>query len=322
MKALVLQKENLFPTLQDFQQPVPKEDQVLVNLQAAALNHRDVWIANGKYPGIQFPVVLGSDGAGLAGGKPVVIQPGIDWGKDERFQSKPYQIIGMPQNGTFAEYISVDQSQVLPMPEHLDFLHAAALPLAGLTAYRVLFTRCNSTAGEKVLITGIGGGVAVTCLQFAVAAGMKVFVTSSSDEKIEKAITLGAIGGANYKRKTWPKEIQELAGSGMDVIIDSAGGDSFSHLVKLCSPGGRIGIYGGTDGPIPNLSPQLIFWRQISILGSTMGSNKDFAKMLDFVEQHKIVPVVDMVFKLENANNAFERMSEGQQFGKIVFDMA
>ena len=108
----------------------------------------------------------------------------------------------------------------------------------------------------------------------------------------------------------------------MDVIIDSAGGDSFSHLVKLCSPGGRIGIYGGTDGPIPNLSPQLIFWRQISILGSTMGSNKDFAKMLDFVEQHKIVPVVDMVFKLENANNAFERMSEGQQFGKIVFDMA
>ncbi len=321
MKALVLEEKNLPLRTVEVAHPVVGKGQVLVELKAASLNHRDVWIMKGQYPGIKYPLILGSDGAGLLDGKEVLIQPGVGWGDHEGFQGSGYQILGLPQNGTFAEEVAVQQQQVFSKPAHLSMEEAAALPLAGLTAYRVLFARCKAQPEEKVLVTGAGGGVALFCIQFALKAGLEVYATSGADEKIAKAKKLGVAGAVNYKVETWAESLKSQSG-GFDVIIDGAGGTSFNQLVKLCNPGARIGIYGGTTGSIPNFSPQPIFWKQLSILGSTMGSDRDFAKMLDFVNLHKIVPIIDSVFRLEEGDRAFKRMEAGEQFGKIVINMA
>jgi zinc-binding alcohol dehydrogenase/oxidoreductase len=321
MKALLLTENNQYPTLSVVPEPEVGQGQMLVKVKAAALNHRDVWVAKGKYPGIRLPIILGSDGAGLTGNRQVIIQPGLHWGGDQGFQAKNYQILGLPEDGTFAEYVLVYEHQLFDIPAHLSFEQAAALPLAGLTAFRVLFSRCKIQKSEKILITGIGGGVAVACLQFALAMGLEVYVTSGSNSKIEQAITMGAAGGVNYHDADWFKQLEKMTG-GFDVVIDSAGGEGFTHLVKLCNPGARIGVYGGTRGIITNLSPQLIFWRQISILGSTMGSPNDFEEMLSFVNQHKIVPVVDSVYPLGDGVFAFKRMAEAKQFGKIVLKIS
>ena len=321
MKALLLNGKNQDPVLREVITPVAGESQELVQLKAAALNHRDVWIVKGMYPGIRYPAILGSDGAGLLGNREVIIQPGIHWGNDQRSQGKDYQILGLPDDGTFAEYVLVNEDQLFDKPAHLSFEEAAALPLAGLTAFRVLFSRCNIQPGEKFLITGIGGGVALFCLQFALVMGMEVYVTSGSSSKVERAVDLGAVNGVNYKDADWAKQLGKLAG-GFDVVIDSAAGEGFSELVKLCNPGARIGVYGGSKGAILNLSPQFIFWRQISILGSTMGSTKDFEEMLSFVNEHKIVPVIDTVFSIEDGAPALKRMAEAKQFGKIVLKIS
>lgn len=293
----------------------------LVDIHAAGLNHRDVWIAKGQYPGIRYPLVLGSDGAGICDGIEVILQPGTGWGDHEGYQGKDYQILGLPSDGCFAEKLAVPSSQVYPKPPHLSLVEAAALPLAGLTAYRVLFSRCKANAGEKILVTGAGGGVALFCIQFAIKLGMEVYVTSGADWKIEKAVGLGVVAGANYKSSDWAESLKKAAG-GFDVVIDGAGGADFMNLVKLCNPGGRIGIYGGTLGGVPNFSPQPIFWKQLSILGSTMGSDQDFRAMLDFVNLHKVVPFVDSEFSIEEGYLGFQRMDKGEQFGKIVLKIA
>jgi NADPH:quinone reductase-like Zn-dependent oxidoreductase len=320
MKALVLKEKNCLPEFIETAVPMPGEGDALVQLEAAALNHRDLWIIQDKYPGIQPPVILGSDGAGWVGERAVVIQPGMNWGDNPNAQGKNYHILGLPTNGTFAQLIAVKPDQLFDKPKHLDFVQASALPLGGLTAYRTLFTRCRIQSGEKMLVTGIGGGVALFCLQFALAASLEVWVTSGSDEKIERAKAMGAAGGANYRSAEWAKSLESTSG-GFDVIIDSAGGEGFPALLKLCKPGARIGMYGGSKGAIPQLSPQLLFWRQISILGSTMGTNEDFTAMLDFVHRHKIIPVVDSVFPVSEGKKAFERMASGGQFGKIVLQI-
>ena len=321
MKALVFEEQNVTPYFKDMDVPMAGTGQALVELKAASLNHRDVWIMKGQYPNIKLPLILGSDGVGLLGGKEVIIQPGAGWGDNERCQGNAYQILGLPKNGTFAEQVVVEQRQIFPKPPHLNMEEAAALPLAGLTAYRVLFSRCKAREGEKLLVTGAGGGVALFCIQFAIKAGLDVFVTSGSDDKIESAKKLGVAGAANYRSENWPVSLKEQAG-GFDIVIDGAGGADFTNLVKLCNPGGRIGIYGGTNGGVPNFSPQPVFWKQLSILGSTMGSDHDFSEMLDFVNRHNIVPIVDSVFNLKEGGKAFERMEKGQQFGKIVLKIA
>ncbi len=318
MKALVLDELNKPPVCSEAPLPEAVEGKVNVRIKAAAMNHRDVWISKGMYPGIRQGVILGSDGAGVLDGKDVIINPSLDWGDDPRVQQKSYHILGLPTNGTFAEYVSVDRNKVFAKPAHLNFIEAAALPLAGLTAYRALFSRCGLKSGEKVLISGVGGGVALMACLFAVAAGAEVWVTSGSAWKIKKAQDLGAKGGVSYKDEAWDKTLLKETG-GFDVIIDSAAGDGFATLVKVAAPAGRICFYGGTRGKINGLNPQLMFWKQISVFGSTMGNDAEFESMLDFVSEHKIVPVVDSVYSPEAVNEAFERMSKGLQFGKIVF---
>ncbi|MBK9336322.1 MAG: zinc-binding dehydrogenase [Lewinellaceae bacterium] len=317
MKALVLQNLQKPLVFQEVETPVPGAGSVLVRLQSAALNRRDWWITQGQYAKIQLPVILGSDGAGVCNGKAVVLYPALDWGDNPAAQGNKFRVLGLPENGTLAEYICVPRANIAPKPEHLTWEQAAALPLAGLTAYRTLFTRCALRPGERVLITGIGGGVALLAMQFALAAGAEVYVTSGSEEKIEKAVHLGATGGANYHTSDWDKALKNAVG-GFDVVVDSAGGDGFALLPGLCKPGARIGIYGGSLGKINGLSPQILFWKQISILGSTMGTPEEFTQMLDFVSRHRIVPVVDSVFPLSDGNAALQRLAEGTQFGKVV----
>jgi zinc-binding alcohol dehydrogenase/oxidoreductase len=283
-------------------------------LNASALNHRDVWITKGMYPGIKEGAILGSDGVGELDGRSVIINPGLKWGENEAVQAADFEMLGMPMDGTFAEYVSIPNEYIYDKPAHLSIEEASALPLAGVTAYRVLMSRCQAIPADKVLVTGTGGGVALFTVQFAVALGCDVYVTSGSDEKIAKAVALGAKGGYNYKKEDWYKHVV----TDFDVIIDSAGGASFQHLIKICKPGARIGFYGASLGKYQNLNPQLLFWRQISILGSTMGSDQDFRAMLAFVAEYKIRPIVDSVFSLEEGSKAFERMEAGRQFGKIV----
>ena len=321
MKALVLNALHQGLDYQEMPAPHAGKQDGLVHLRAAALNHRDLFITQGLYAGIKFPTILGSDGAGEYRGKAVVIDPSLDWGSDPKAQGRGFRVLGLPDDGTFAAQIAIPRSNIHPKPQHLDWEQAAALPLAGVTAWRVLFTRCQIKAGERVLITGIGGGVALMVLQLAIAAGAEVFVNSGSDEKIAKAVALGAKGGANYRLPDWDKTLKKDAG-GFDVVIDSAGGDGFGALLGLCNPGARIGVYGGTQGKINGLSPQPLFWKQVSILGSTMGTRLDFRRMLAFVSKHEIVPVIDSVFALSDGNEALKKMEKGDQFGKIVLRIA
>jgi zinc-binding alcohol dehydrogenase/oxidoreductase len=318
MHALVLVGKDQELAFQNVEMPQNTEGAVLVKLAAAALNHRDVWIQKGMYVGIKYPTILGSDGAGTTeDGAEVIINPSIDWGSDQRFQGKNYQILGLPTDGTFAEYITVPKENIVAKPAHLTFEQAAALPLAGLTAYRALFTRCQAKAGDKVLISGIGGGVALFAMQFAIAAGCEVWVTSSSEEKIAQAVLMGAKGGYDYRTAGWSKTAMAATG-GFDCVVDGAAGAGFAELVKGCRAGARLCFYGGTAGALSGISPQIVFFKQLTIMGSTMGSSEEFAAMVAFVDTHKIVPVVDEVFSLENGNAAMTKMAEGKQFGKLV----
>jgi zinc-binding alcohol dehydrogenase/oxidoreductase len=319
MKALILNEVKQPLVLQERPSPAAGKEQVIVKLKAAALNRRDYWITQGLYPGIHCPVILGSDGAGTAyfKHKQVVINPGYNWGDRQEVQSSDFKILGMPDDGTFAEEIAVPQEQLFARPQHLSWEQAAALPLAGLTAYRALFKQGKLQSSQTVLITGIGGGVACIALKLAVAAGATVIVTSSSQAKIDKAMAMGAAGGFLYTAKGYGSQVNEQFGP-VHLIIDGAGGDGYGELIDIISPGGTIVNYGATAGIPSKLELRKVFWKQLHLVGSTMGSPGDFAAMLDMVNKHKIVPVVDEVFALSEGNKAFEKMNVSSQFGKLV----
>ena len=328
MKAVVLKDKNEPLVWEEVETPTAAKGEVLVNIKAAAFNHRDLWIQKGQYAGLRFPIILGSDGSGVVAeigpgvqadwlGKDVIINPGMNWGEDPSFHGRDFKILGLPDNGTFADYVNVPAEYLYEKPAYLSFEEAASIPLAGLTAYRALFTRGQITKGSRVLITGIGGGVALMVLKMALAIGAEVYVTSGSDEKIEKAGALGAKLGVNYKISSWYKLFQSAV-EGFDVIIDSAAGDDFKQLIELANPGGRIVFYGGTQGPISTLNPQKIFWKHLSILGTTMGTQQEFAAMINLFEQYSIKPVIDEVFDIQNAEQALRKMDDAAQFGKIV----
>ncbi len=299
----------------------PREGMVKLTLKSAALNRRDYWITLGLYPGKpNLPTVLGSDGCGLYEGKEYIICPNVDWG-EKSFPSPGYVILGYEHFGTFAESIYVPSNKLYPKPSHLTVEQAAAIPLAGLTAYRALVSRCGAKKNDRVLISGIGGGVALFACQFALALGCEVYVTSGSSGKIEKAKELGVIEGVNYKDPSAMIQLAKKVG-GFDVVIDSAGGPGFNTLLKMCRMGANVGIYGGTVGNIDGVSVPNLFFKQISIHGSTMGSDQEFAAMLDLINKHKIIPIVDRRYDLSEGVEAVNSMKNSSQFGKIVLDIA
>lgn len=333
MKAVVLQEIKQTTSIQEVETPTAGVGEVIVQIKAAALNHRDVFIQQGLYPSIKLPTVLGSDGSGVVSavgegvseewiGKEVIVNPSHNWGDNDGFYGKNFKILGMPDNGTFAEYLKVEAKYLTPKPAHLSFEAAAAVPLAGLTGWRALMSRAGMKAGDRVLVTGIGGGVALFVLQFAVAAGAEVWVTSGSDEKIAKAVALGAKGGVNYKDPNWAKNLITATGgdrSGyFNVVIDSAGGPSFAKLIDVASAGASICFFGGTTGNITDVIPGKVFFKQLNIYGSTMGTEAEFADMVRFIAAHEIQPIVDEIFPLESVESALQRMESGSQFGKIV----
>jgi NADPH:quinone reductase-like Zn-dependent oxidoreductase len=216
--------------------------------------------------------------------------------------------------------VLVPEEAIHEKPDHLSWQEAAALPLSGMTAYRAVFTQGEVEAGETVLVSGVGGGVASFALQFAVAAGARVLVTSSSQEKLAKAADLGAAGGYDYTQDGWAKQLANDHGP-VHLIIDSAGGEGYRHLLNVAAPGGRIVNYGATAGPPPKLDLFKVFWKQLHLIGSTMGSPTDFRSMLGFVQHHKIRPAIDQVYPLTEVNDALARMRESSQFGKLVLEI-
>lgn len=332
MKAALFKGKDHPLTIEEVKKPKPIKDQVLIKMKYAALNHRDLWIMQEQ---AQLPssIILGSDGSGIIEdvgedvdslwvGAQVVINPSLDWGDNPFVQGNSFRILGFPDNGTFSEYLVISKKYVFEKPEHLSFEEAAAVPLSALTAYRALFSKARLRAKEKVLITGIGGGAALWVLQFAAAYQARVYVTSSSEEKLARAKELGAIGGFNYKDPEWTSKAQKESGGGFDIIIDSAGGDQFSKLIDLALPGARIVNFGRTAGNIADINTRLLYWKQITIYGTTMGTRDEFLSMLDFLESRNIKPVMDKVYSFNQIHEAFDRMNKGGQFGKIVLEIS
>jgi zinc-binding alcohol dehydrogenase/oxidoreductase len=329
LKAIILNLE--LPEkieLSDVALPEIGSNDVLVRVKAAALNHRDEWCRQGLYPNLKNGVVLGSDGAGIITevgegvdknwiGKEVIINPALHWGDDQKVQSNDFKILGMPDNGTLAEYVKVPADRIHEKPRHLNWAEAAALPLAGLTAFRAVCVQGNIQEGDKVLVTGFGGGVAQFAVQFALASGAEVFVSSSKTEKISKAKELGVKKGFDYSADTWTSEALDETG-GFDLIIDSAMGDTLDNLIKVIKPGGRIVFYGATKGNPKGFQARKVFWNQIQLIGSTMGSDHDFEQMLQMVKEKNIIPVIDKIFGMGDCVQAFDRMRDGLQTGKIV----
>lgn len=330
MKALVLTAANHVELI-DRPLPALVPGRALVRMKAVALNRRDEWIREGKYPNIKLGVTMGSDGAGVVEavydevdqpwvGQEVVINPNLDWGPDPEVQSSRYTILGMPVDGTFAEYITVPVDRLQRKPRHLDFLQAAALPLGGLTAFRALFKRGGLKPDHNVLISGFGGGVAQFAFLFAQAGGANVYVTSGSDEKVEKALKLGAKGAYNYKRETSYSDLWKTKG-GFHLVIDSAGGDQINNFIKVLRPNGRIVFYGATTGLPGKLDLYRMFWNQLSLLGSTMGNDHEFSEMLAFVSGSQIKPIIDSIRPFSKIAESFADITRPNKVGKIVFQV-
>lgn len=333
MKALVFKGKDFPLAIETIDKPKPVKDQVLIKLTSAALNHRDLWlIQEQQNTPLGKSVVLGSDGAGIIEhvgedidslwiGAEVIINPSLDWGDNPIVHGNNFKILGFPDNGTFAQYIVISKKYVFEKPENLTLRESAAVPLSGLTAYRALFSKARLRAKEKVLITGVGGGAALWALQFAVAYQARVYVTSGSNEKIDAAKKLGAINGFNYTHEDWVQQAQKETG-GFDIIVDSAGGSGFSSLLDLIMPGGRIVNFGRTSGALSEINLRSLYWKQISILGTTMGTKDEFMSMIDFIESRNIKPVIDQIFPFDKYDEAIKRMESGTQFGKIVLEFA
>ncbi len=340
MKAVTLTAfgdvENL--DIRDVEDPIAAPGEVVLDIRAAALNHLDIWVRQGAKDQLPLPWIPGSDAAGTVAavgegvdgwdvGQDVVLNTGLD--RDEpqphpaRENALTRGIIGLSRPGTFATKVAVPAWCVHPKPEHLSYGQAAALPLDHLTAWRMVFSRAQLQPGEIVLIHGIGGGVALAALQWTTLAGGRAIVTSSSDEKLRRAHELGAETGINYQTTDdVAQAVQEATGGrGADVAIDSVGAATWPINFQAVRPGGRIVHCGVTTGKETTVSIQQLYWNQLSVLGSTMGSQEEFADMLRAVNAAAIEPIIDSTWKLDDIRDATRRMEAGEQFGKIVIEM-
>ena len=298
---------------EDAPDPVPADGEVLIRLRAASLNHLDIWVRRGL-PSVPKPRILGADGAGVRvdTGEAVVINPGIEHG--DRII-----VIGEHTEGTHAELIAVPEEQVYRLPDGLSFEEAAAFPLVFETAYRLLVTRARLEEGEWVLVWGVGSGVGSAALVLAKALGGRVLATSSSDAKLERARELGADACVNHAREDVREVVKEVTdGRGVDVVVEHVGQETWATSLASACVGGRIAVCGATTGPNPPANLHRIWWKQLTIVGSTMGTRSDFEAVYDLVASGRARPVVDRVFPLTDAAAAHEHLESGAQFGKVV----
>jgi NADPH:quinone reductase-like Zn-dependent oxidoreductase len=311
--------------LEDVPDPTPGPGEVLIRLRASALNHLDVWIRKGL-PSVPKPRILGADGAGVVEalgdgvdgfelGQPVVINPGVE------APDGAIHVIGEHGDGTNAELIAVPATNVYPIPDGLSFEEAAAFPLVFETAYRMLVTRANLQPDEWVLLWGIGSGVSTAGLAIAKALGARTIVTSSSDEKLARARELGAdVAVDNENVKAAVKEA--TGGLGANVVVDHVGEATWRTSLDVAARDGRIAVCGATSGPNPPAALHRVWWKQLTILGSTMGRKADFEGAYDLVASGRARPVIDEVVPLEEIRAAHERLEAGRQLGKIVLTLS
>jgi zinc-binding alcohol dehydrogenase/oxidoreductase len=326
MQAIVIREfgEPSVLRLEQVPDPQPEPGHVVVELRAAGLNRRDIGVRRGAYPDA-LPLIPGADGAGVRRdtGEEVVILPSIAWGDREDAPGDDFRILGGPRDaGTYAELVAVPAENLFPRPPHLSWAEAAAFPLAGLTAFRALFTRARLQAGETVLVLGAGSGVSAVAVSLATQAGARAIVTSSSAEKIDRARELGAEAGVAYTNGDWPEAVVELTGgNGVDVVIDSVG-RTWPDSMTCLRRGGRLVTFGATAGAEVEVSARRVYFGQFSILGTTMGSPREFAALLELVRADAWRPVVDSVRPLAAAAAAHERMEAGEHFGKLVLEVS
>jgi len=340
MKAAVIHEHGELDCVKIDQvsKPEPADGEVVLKVHSAGLNHLDIWVRKGR-PGLELamPHIPGSDAAGVVAaagadvknlniGDEVVLNPGVSCGsceycnRGEQSECPSFGIVGLTRPGTFAEQIAVPAQNVHIKPDHMNFDEAGTFVLSYLTAWRMLMTRAQLKPGQTVLIHGIGGGVALSALQLAKLAGAEVIVTSSSEEKLARSAQIGADHTINYKAAD---DVAQCArditrGNGVDIIIDTVGAATWPIDFSAVRRGGKIVLCGVTSGAQTNTNLQMLYWNQLTILGSTMGSDEDFRQMLRAVTIAKLKPVVDSVISLDNARDAMSRMEAGEQFGKIV----
>jgi NADPH:quinone reductase-like Zn-dependent oxidoreductase len=343
MKATVFHKHGAPDVLsyEDIEKPTVGPNQVLLKVKAVALNHLDLFVRAG-IPGLnlEMPHILGSDisgeivelgtdiGAFLQKGQQVLVDPGVSCGvcefciRGEESLCPSYGIVGEHFRGGYADYFAIDKANIIPIPKaaSIDLVEVAAIPLTLMTAWRLLVTKAGIRPGDDILIIGIGGGVALAALQIAKAAGARVIVTSSSDEKLEKSQNLGADLTINHT--TTPEYHKELYGMtdgrGVDIVLDSVGQATWARSLKSLRKGGKLVTCGATSGPTAETNINLLFWKQLEILGSTMGSRDELRTALKLVWSGKIRPIVDHVYPLSQAKEAHEKLERGEQFGKLV----
>jgi zinc-binding alcohol dehydrogenase/oxidoreductase len=300
--------------------PTPTAGEVVVELRAAGINRRDLLVRNGTYA-FPLPLVPGSDGAGVRRdtGEEVVIHPGVGWGDREDAPARGFGVVGGPRDGTYAELISVPAENLYPKPAALSWPEAAAFPLAAVTAYRALFSRGGLESGETVLVLGAGSGVSTFAVQLAAQAGARVLVTSSSDEKIERAKGLGAEGGVNYATtEDWPAAAKALGP--IDLVLDSVG-STWQQSLDAVRAGGRVVVFGGTGGTEVTLQVRPFYFAQQTLLGSQLGSPRDFERLLKMMDGASWRPVLDSTRPLTEAEAALDRLQSGEHFGKLALEI-
>lgn len=303
------------------------DDEVIVKLKTAGLNHRDLFIPN-RHNENDPPIVLGSDGAGVVDqigadvtnvkvGDEVIINPSLGWEKNSAVPPEGFEITGFPFNGTFAEYITLPAENAVLKPEHLNWEEAGVLALSAMTAYRAMFTRGQLKAGQTVLIPGATGGAGTFLMQFAKAKGATVFVTSRSEEKRAESLKLGA-DKAIDSEIDWD---EQLNGEKADLVIESVGAATFNKSVDQLKRGGTLVAFGASAGDTVDFNLRKFFYGQFNLLGSTMASAEELHDMIDFIEKHDIKPVMDKIFKMEDFKEAFDRLDNAGMMGKIAFTL-
>jgi NADPH:quinone reductase-like Zn-dependent oxidoreductase len=330
MKALYLETADgpESVSVREVATPEPGAGEVRVAIKAASINHRELFITHGQYPGMTLPAIMGCDGAGVVDkvgegvsgvsvGDEVVLYPARNWGPDREAPAADFGLLGMPFPGTIAEYVCVPVDNLAPKPAFMSWEEAGAMPLTALTSWRALMFKGQLQAGETLLISGVGGGVATFGLAFAVAKGAHVYVTGESEEVLARAKEMGARDGLLFTDPDWRKKVGKMTG-GVDVVLDGAPSPSLPNYIRAINPGARIVIYGSTAGNEIKFNATDLFLKSARIVGSQVGDPIDFKEMLAFAGEHKIKPVIEASFPLDKAKEALLHLRDGHSFGKVV----